>query len=368
MNVDLNKIQFSYFPHVLKFRFEAGTSRGTLTEKKTFFIKANREKVPELSGWGEAAPLPKLSLDDREDFELELSNVCEKLSLSDIPESESDILDWVNKHVPEGFPSIRFAFEMALLDLFHGGRKMIFNTGFYTSKMAIPINGLIWMGSKEAMLEQIDSKLDQGFDCIKMKIGAIDFDQECELLGYIRSKYSADQITLRVDANGAFQPKEALQKLKKLAEYDLHSIEQPIRQGQWKEMEKLCQESPLAIALDEELIGIDAESKKKELLETIRPPYIILKPTLLGGIKSSMEWINIAESMGIAWWMTSALESNIGLNAIAQFTSTFDISMPQGLGTGQLYHNNVPSPLKIKSGQLIYDENEEDWINPNVGI
>ncbi|WP_113922689.1 o-succinylbenzoate synthase [Cognataquiflexum aquatile] len=350
----LKDIHFSYRPHLLKFRFDAGTSRGVLKDKTTYLISAVSVQNIGIIGWGEAAPLPKLSIDDVPDFEEVLSEICGKLSGYNIIGSEQAILEWAKSHISEIYPSIRFAFETALLDLLHGGRKMIFDTPFYNAGQPLPINGLIWMGEKGFMLDQIDKKLAEGYSCIKMKIGAIDFGQECELLAYIRKQYSAQQVILRVDANGAFSPEEALDKLKVLNEFDLHSIEQPIRQSQVKEMQSLCSLTPLPIALDEELIGIHEYGDKRKLLETIQPQYIILKPTLVGGIESCREWIALASSMGIGWWMTSALESNVGLNAIAQFTSTFDIVLPQGLGTGQLYHNNFDSPLRIERGEIKY--------------
>jgi o-succinylbenzoate synthase len=357
----LKDIQFTYVPHLLHFRFEAGTSRGVLTEKMIFLVKAFRKGNPKTVGWGEAAPLVKLSIDDIPDFEVQLANLCKKLSGTSVPANEASILDWVENHIPSFLPSIRFAFEMSLFDLLHHGVKMVFDTPFSNQHQSIPINGLIWMGGREFMLEQIDKKLEEGYNCIKMKIGAIDFEQECELLGYIRQKFNASQVTLRVDANGAFTGQDAMRKLKKLAEFDLHSIEQPIRQGQIELMAELCSQTPLPIALDEELIGIVGYLDKKELLEKIKPQYIIIKPTLLGGIAASREWIALAEKTGIGWWVTSALESNIGLNAIAQFTSTFDTDMHQGLGTGQLYVNNFESPLTITKGHLKYDIGNSAW-------
>ncbi|MCL6261094.1 o-succinylbenzoate synthase [Aquiflexum sp. TKW24L] len=350
----LKDIQFSYRSHLLKFKFDAGTSRGVLKDKTTYLIKAVSSQEPHSVGWGEAAPLQKLSIDDIPEFEEVLSKICKQLSGSSILGSEQGILDWVQAQIPQHYPSIRFAFETALLDLLHGGNKMIFDTPFYNAGRPLPINGLIWMGEKGFMLDQIDKKLAEGYSCIKMKIGAIDFGQECELLAYIRKQYSAEQVILRVDANGAFSSDEALDKLKVLNEFELHSIEQPIRQCQIPEMANLCSLSPMPIALDEELIGIYDIDEKKKLLEQIQPQYIILKPTLVGGIASSREWIALAESLGIGWWMTSALESNVGLNSIAQFTSTYDVTLPQGLGTGQLYHNNFDSPLMIERGEIKY--------------
>ncbi len=357
----LKDLQFTYVSHLLQFRFEAGTSRGVLTEKKIFLVRAFQKKDPQTIGWGEAAPLVKLSVDDIPDFEIHLENLCRNLSGTSISPDENSILDWAGNHIPSFLPSIRFAFEIALLDLLHKGVKMIFDTSFFRKKQNIPINGLIWMGAKDFMLEQIDNKLAEGYSCIKMKIGAIDFDQECELLGYIRQKFNASQITLRVDANGAFTKEDAILKLDKLASFDLHSIEQPVRQGQVELMAELCRQSLLPIALDEELIGVDSYQEKKKLLDKVKPQYIIIKPTLLGGIGASREWIQLAEDMGIAWWVTSALESNIGLNAIAQFTSTYSITMPQGLGTGQLYKNNFDSPLTISNGYLEYRMEKTPW-------
>lgn len=356
----MNKKERLFFEskkHVLDFKFDAGTSRGVLKQKETYFVIARSSKNSNIFGIGEAGPLPKLSLDDLPDFEYQLTQICNNLSNTEIELEQSQIFDFVKKNIPESFPSIRFAFESALLDYLNGGKRLIFDSGFIYKREPISINGLIWMGEKDFMLEQIDKKLQEGFDCIKMKIGAIDFVQECDLLAYIRSKFDKNTITLRVDANGAFSPDKALEKLKRLAEFDLHSIEQPIRQGQISDMSQLCQASPVPIALDEELIGIYGSDNKKTLLQNIHPQFIILKPTLLGGFRETKEWIEVAESMGIDWWLTSALESNIGLNAISQFTATFDSSLPQGLGTGQLYNNNIESPLLIESGTLVYDQN-----------
>lgn len=346
---------------VLDFKFDAGTSRGVLKQKETFLITV-RSKInaKHIYGIGEAGPLPNLSLDDLPNFEDLLIKVCEDLSKSEIELSQNQIYHFVEKNISESLPSIRFAFESALLDYANGGKRLIFNSDFISKRAPILINGLIWMGEKEFMLAQIDKKLQDGYDCIKMKIGAIDFEQECDLLAYIRSNFDKNQITLRVDANGAFSPDEALEKLARLAQFDLHSIEQPIRQGHVSEMSKLCELTPVPIALDEELIGVFGQENKKMLLQKINPQYVILKPTLLGGFRETREWIEIAESLNIGWWITSALESNIGLNAISQFTATFDATLPQGLGTGQLYHNNIASPLLIEAGKLVYDQ-KNNW-------
>lgn len=343
--------------HTLQFRFEAGTSRGTLKEKDTWYLKLFSDN--HLIGIGEAGPLKGLSIEPLDQMEIELERVCEQLIGMQIPESMEIAFEIAQDVSPDGFPSIRFAVETALLDVMHGGKKLIFDTPFYRGKERIPINGLIWMGSEEFMQKQIHEKLNAGFDCIKMKIGAIDFETELKLLKSIRAQYSPNEITLRVDANGAFAPKEAISKLTQLAALDLHSIEQPIKAGQIKEMTKLCDATPLPIALDEELIGVNAYEDKLKLLKQIQPQYIILKPSLIGGIKSTLEWIKIAESMNTGWWMTSMLESNIGLNAICQLASYLKVKMPQGLGTGQLYYNNIASPIRIANGETYYDVTKE---------
>jgi len=235
------------------------------------------------------------------------------------------------------------------------GRRILFPSSFTLGKTAIDINGLVWMGEFDFMKRQIREKIEAGYTCIKLKIGAIEFDEELELVRNVRNEFSENDIEIRVDANGAFSPEDALGKLEQLSEYDLHSIEQPIKQGHWENMAELCEQTPLPIALDEELIGVNEFEQKKTLLRTISPHYIILKPSLVGGFQSSEEWIGIAEKNNIGWWVTSALESNIGLNAIAQWTYYLENKMPQGLGTGQLYTNNFESPLKITKGKLYFD-------------
>ncbi|MDI1323041.1 MAG: o-succinylbenzoate synthase [Algoriphagus sp.] len=354
-------IRFEYIKRTLRFRFDAGTSRGVLRSKDVFWIKAFRSESPEIYGWGEAAPLVKLSPDDRPDFEKVLAKVLKQMETISLDMEESSILEILREVIPFELPSIRFALETALLDLKNGGKKKILENPFFDRNEPIPINGLIWMGKWQFMLEQIDQKIEEGFDCIKLKIGAIDFDQELELLRYIRDRFSPDQMTLRVDANGAFSKEDALLKLSKLADIGVHSIEQPIPAGNAEVMRKLCEATPLPIALDEELIGVKA---KAELLDLIKPQYIILKPTLVGGIVETREWIQLAGERAIGWWMTSALESNIGLNAIAQLTSTYNPTIPQGLGTGKLYHNNLESPLEIKSGLIRYSA-EKTWEDPS---
>lgn len=358
---DSSKITFDYLKRTLVFKFDAGTSRGVLKTKEVFWVKAFHADHPEIVGWGEAAPLVKLSLDDREDFEEVLELTLSEMSQVSWEKEEMNVLRQLGSLIPFELPSIRFALETAILDLMNGGEKKILGYNFHTGKKSIPINGLIWMGSKEFMLEQIREKLAQGFGCLKMKIGAIDFQQELDLLDYIRSRFSKDQITLRVDANGAFSIEDALSKLQQLAKYDLHSIEQPIAAGNKEAMKKLCSATPLPIALDEELIGV---KNKAILLDEIQPQYIILKPTLLGGIVETKEWIGLAETRKIGWWMTSALESNIGLNAISQLADELDASIPQGLGTGKLYQNNLESPLEIERGMINYNP-RISWEDPS---
>lgn len=359
--VNTVQLQFSYIKRSLNFRFDAGTSRGVLKTRDVFWIKACDPKNYEIIGWGEAAPLVKLSLDYGEDFEEVLFKMLEKLTHETWEPNQDGVLMKLKDLIPFALPSIRFGLETAILDWMNGGKKRILATDFFDAKKPIPINGLIWMGDRDFMLEQIDQKLSGGFNCIKMKIGAIDFKQEIALLAYIRSRFSPEQITLRVDANGAFSTNEALEKLQKLSEFGIQSIEQPIPAGNWEEMKKLCKATPLAIALDEELIGV---KDKQQLLDQIQPQHIILKPTLVGGILETQEWIKLAETRNIGWWMTSALESNIGLNAISQLASIFESSIPQGLGTGKLYHNNLESPLEIKSGFIRYNP-EIAWENPS---
>lgn len=331
-------------PYTLHFKRPAGTSRGVYHDHKIWYVVAADTSRPERWGIGECAPLFDLSCDYDENYEDRLSYFCQKLE----QDGKLDI------EALRPYPSILFGLETAMRQLEQGCFRL-WDTPFARGEKGIPINGLIWMGDYDYMLEQIESKLEQGFHCVKLKIGAINFDQELDLLRYIRKHYDPDKITLRVDANGAFSPDDAPEKLKRLAELDLHSIEQPIRAGQWDDMSRLTEITPLPIALDEELIGVNQPEEKKRLLETIKPQYIILKPTLHGGIIGATEWIELARSMDIGWWITSALESNIGLNAIAQWCSTYNNPLPQGLGTGALYTNNIEMPLFIQGDCLWYE-------------
>lgn len=355
------RLEFSYLNRTLLFRFEAGTSRGVMRTRDVYWIKVHRKGDLDQVGWGEAAPLAGLSPEYGPDFEAQLAGVLQQANARDWDLEEESCLRQVSELVPFSFPAIRFGLETALLDLTNGGTKRILANAFFDQGTPIPINGLIWMGTKEFMLKQIHQKLEEGYSCLKMKIGAIDFDQELELLQFIRQQKNATELTLRVDANGAFSVQEALSKLKQLQAFDLHSIEQPIQVGQWETMRELVQQSPVPIALDEELIG---RSNKEEVLSFIKPQFIILKPSLVGGILETREWIRLAEDMGIGWWMTSALESSIGLNAISQLTSTYLPSLPQGLGTGKLYDNNLESPLLVQAGEIQYEQ-DGTWESPS---
>lgn len=340
----------SFFPYRLEFKQASGTSRGILKSKETWFIKIEDEHA---TGFGECGMFRGLSCDDRPDFESKLKWVCHHIDLG----LEQLLIELID------FPSIQFGLEMAFLDLLSDSSNVLFPSKFTSGKASIPINGLIWMGDEQFMKSQIRSKIDAGFDCLKIKIGAIDFDTELSLIKAIRKEYDVETIELRVDANGAFSPLEAMEKLKRLSDFNLHSIEQPIRQGQHDAMAKLCAHAPLPIALDEELIGIHDVTKRGLLLQTINPQYIILKPTLVGGFSGSQSWIDLAEKQSVDWWITSALESNIGLNAIAQWTYQLNVNRPQGLGTGALYTNNIEAPLKIYNGRLIYAPSVKWTIN-----
>ncbi|MEY2794089.1 MAG: o-succinylbenzoate synthase [Bacteroidota bacterium] len=332
----MNELNFEFFERDLQFLFEAGTSRGILTSKKSYFfaIKDNSKKYI-----GEAGPLKGLSPEFKVELFEDFQKVIHHQLSKGIPKNLEDLNNQLRKH-PISEASFQMAYEMAFRAYFNERELVYFDNDYTKGKKQLPINGLIWMGSPEFMRKQIDEKLAEGYTCLKLKIGAIDFKQELSILQSIRKRYSSNEITLRVDANGAFSLEEAPFKLEKLAKYEIHSIEQPIQTRQWEAMHHLCQTSPIPIALDEELIGIRDRKEKINLLESIRPPFIILKPSLLGGFFETEEWIQLAEERGIQWWNTSALESNYGLKAIAQFTANYPVIIPQGLGTGKLYANN----------------------------
>ena len=335
---------------VLHFKQPAGTSRGVYTTRKIWLVHLSEG---DKTGVGECAPLPDLSCDALPDetYEAKLHQFCQ--ALCETGEMDDDAL--------RPYPSMRFGLETALLSLqssLHSplSTHLLFDTPFSRGEEGIPINGLVWMGRYDEMLQRMEEKLEKGFRCVKLKIGAIDFEQELDLVKRIRDRFSFHEVELRLDANGAFKYEEALYKLELLSQYAIHSIEQPIRQGQWAYMAELCRESPLPIALDEELIGVNDPEMKSHMLNIIKPRYIILKPSLHGGMMGCREWIEIAKQQGIGSWITSALESNIGLNAIAQFASDVygpHIRLPQGLGTGQLFTDNIPMPLEIVKDKLM---------------
>ncbi len=335
-------MRFEIEEKTLHFKQPAGTSRGVYTTRKVWLVRLSDG---EREGVGECAPLPDLSCDamDDEEYRSILNRVCEEFC----QRQELDNDSW------RQYPSMLFGLETAWLNMTNG--DMLFDTAFSRGEVGIPINGLVWMGSYEEMLKRMEEKLEKGFRCVKLKIGAIDFDQELDLVKRIRERFSHHEVELRLDANGAFKYEEALYKLELLSQYAIHSIEQPIRQGQWAYMAELCRESPLPIALDEELIGVNDPEMKRHMLNIIKPRYIILKPSLHGGMQGCREWIETAKDMGIGSWITSALESNIGLNAIAQFASDVygdHIMMPQGLGTGQLFTDNIDMGLEIRGDRL----------------
>jgi o-succinylbenzoate synthase len=346
----MNGIKISIEKRMLHFKQPAGTSRGVYTERCIWLVTmSDGEKV----GYGECAPLPQLSCDDLPPhiYNNVLRRFCDEVEQT----------GQIPYEALRPYPSMLFGLETAMLAI-ENGRWKIFPTAFTRGEVGIPINGLVWMGSHDEMLARMEEKLEQGFRCIKLKIGAIDFEQELDLIRKIRQRFSRREVELRVDANGAFSYEggNALYKLELLSQYALHSIEQPIRQGQWANMAELCRDAPLPIALDEELIGVNDSEQKRQLLRIIKPAYIVLKPSLHGGMMGCREWIDIANEEGIGSWITSALESNIGLNAIAQFCSSVygdSISFPQGLGTGQLYTDNIPMPLEIRGNKL--------WISKN---
>ena len=341
----------TYHKYILNFKRPSGTSRGVLTQKETWFIVLEENgKI----GIGECGILRGLSIDDRADYEDKLKWTCQNINLGSEKLWEKLI----------EFPSIQFGMETAFYSLKAKNNPFeIFESDFTKGKKNIPINGLVWMGKKEFMKEQIEEKIAQGFSCIKLKIGAIDFDKELDLLRFIRANFDENQIEIRVDANGAFDKSEALCRLNQLSGFKIHSIEQPIRKNQTDSMSELCKTTPFSIALDEELIGVFLYEEKETLLQKIRPQYIILKPSLVGGFRGSKQWIELAEKYNIGWWITSALESNIGLNAIAQFTFLQNNPMPQGLGTGGLYNNNFFCPLVVKTGKLCYDTSQKWNLN-----
>lgn len=343
------EFELSWRKRSLIFKNPATTSRGVLFEKPSWYLFAKRPGG-RLVAAGECGPIPGLSIDDLDLFESRLEKICSK----PLPPLQQALKE------NEAFPAIQFGLESLHHDLLQKGDGILFPSAFTRDEASIPINGLVWMGDAEFMAKQIKTKLDAGYRCLKLKIGSLDFATECDLLKKLRQRFLPADLEIRVDANGAFTPGEALQKLERLASFTLHSIEQPIMPGQPHEMADLCQQSPLPIALDEELIFAD-KSEKASLIDRIRPQYLILKPSLLGGFTEAGQWIKEAEKRGIGWWATSALESNLGLSAIAQWIAVFATTMPQGLGTGQLYTNNIPAPLHLEAEMLSFKKRGWDY-------
>lgn len=329
----------AFAKYTLDFINPAGTSRGVLLQKDTYFLKIWDEQCPEHFGLGECALFKGLSAEDNDRYEPKLRELCRNIALG----VETDLAE---------FSSIQFGLETAILDFANGCRRVCFDNDFARGTCHIPINGLVWMGTKDEMIARINEKVAAGFHVIKLKIGAIDFNQELEMISHIRRRYSERDLTIRVDANGAFSPDTVMERLGRLSEYSIHSIEQPIKAGQWEEMARVCEKSPIPVALDEELIGITNPMMMMTILRSIRPHYIILKPSLMGGFAGSTEWLKMAAQFGTGGWITSALESNVGLNAIAQWVATLQVRIPQGLGTGALYHNNIASPLEQHADYL----------------
>lgn len=329
----------TYAPYRLIFKSPSGTSRGILTVKDTYFLKIWYAENPDIFGIGECALFKGLSKEDNDTYEEKLKELCRNIGIG----AETDLA---------GYSSIMFGLECAINDLANGGKRIYFPSDFADGNADIVINGLVWMGTHDEMLKRIDEKVALGFNTIKLKVGAIDLESELSLLKHIRNRYSSLDLTVRIDANGGFKPENALETIDKFAKYDVHSLEQPIKQGNWNEMARICRNSSIPIALDEELIGITDIDERIKLVETIKPKYLIIKPSLLGGLASSEMWLRIAASHDIGAWITSALESNIGLNAIAEWTYTLQPRIAQGLGTGGLFTNNIESPLYLESEHL----------------
>ncbi|MDE6258693.1 MAG: o-succinylbenzoate synthase [Muribaculaceae bacterium] len=339
------KLQFA--PYVLKFKAPAGTSRGVMNEKLTAFLRIFDENDPEHYGIGEAAIFPGLSPEADERYFYKMVELVTNVKLG-MPTDLSH------------FPSIQAGFEQALMDFSSGCKGIYFDSPFVKGEEAIDINGLVWMGNYDEMLERLENKIREGFRCIKIKIGAIEWDKEKDLISRVRSQFSRDVVEIRVDANGGFNAENVMPVLTQLAELDVHSIEQPVKAGNTELLAQLCKTSPIPIALDEELIGKFSPEEKQKLLLEVKPQFIVLKPSLVGGFSGSSEWISLANENGVGWWVTSALESNIGLNAISQWVATLGSKLTQGLGTGGLFTNNFTSPIELKGDRLIY--------NPSVSL
>jgi o-succinylbenzoate synthase len=352
-------LQASYTKRTFHFSFNARTSRGAMKQRDSWFLKLWDSASPECFGIGEAAPVSGLSLEKAAEVHQQLDELIGRInsgaampSSGDLEQMHSEFASWRLS------PSVYLALETAWLDLQNGGRRIIFDNDFHKGK-PLDINGLVWMGGLDFMLQQVSIKIEEGFTCIKLKIGGLNFEKEMDILNFIRRKYFRDQITIRLDANGAFKSDQAMYKLVDLSRFDIHSIEQPIKPGS-PFLAELCQKSPIPIALDEELIGVNTAEAKAELLDRVKPQYLVLKPTLHGGFYGCAEWIRLADERKVGWWLTSAMESSVGLNALAQFAAQYPLVLPQGLGTGMIFRDNIPSPLEVKKGQLLWNS-QENW-------
>ena len=346
-------LRLRFSQRALRFNFPARTSRGALAEHVAWYLHLSSTAAPAIVGLGEAAPLAGLSPDYGPDFPGQVAALCARFNASNY--THLTLAD-VPALIGPQWPALRFALETALLDWAAGGRRQLYSNAFSRGEAPLPINGLVWMGEADFMREQIRQKLAAGYTCLKLKIGGLDFAAELALLAEIRAVAGPERLVLRVDANGAFAAAEAPRQLAQLAQFGLHSIEQPIAAGQPAALAELCRTSPVPIGLDEELIGVTDPVGQAALLDAVAPAYLVLKPTLLGGHAATRRWIALAEARGIGWWMTSALESNVGLNAVAQLTGEYEVrGFAQGLGTGQLYHNNVAAPLHVAGGELRYE-------------
>ncbi|MEM6734596.1 MAG: o-succinylbenzoate synthase [Bacteroidota bacterium] len=345
-------LKLEFKPYILEFKFSAQTSRGSMKKRKIWFIRISNDLGE--SGIGEVAPIDRLSPEDPEEIPGKLEVLSKELMKLEQPKSETEAFELVSRIIPKEFPSIRFGLEVGLLDLINGGRKNIFVKDL--NSISIPINGLVWMGKVDFMKKQIKEKLSEGFKCIKLKVGALDFETELEIIRDLRNV--SDELIIRLDANGAFQTSKVLEQLKALSKYNIHSIEQPILPMQPEAMELICKKSEIPIALDEELIHVFNLENRLSLLQELKPQFVVLKPSLHGGFNAIREWIDLAEMHGIGWWITSYLESNIGLNAIAQFTGRFTSETFHGLGTGHLYYNNIQSPVIVRKGNLGYADSK----------
>ena len=343
-------IKASYLKKILSFIRPAETSRGILTRKPSWYITLSDDEVPEIHGIGECSIIPGLSRETEEMVDRKIHEVCSDINHKGIADT-TDL---------EGYPSIVFGIETAMTDFKTGGRKILFPSSFTEGRSAVRINGLIWMGSIDYLLKQVEEKLDQGYACLKFKIGSLRSEEELGLLKSIRDRFSARDLELRVDANGAYAYDAALEIMKQLADLEVHSIEQPIKPGRWEEMAQLCMHAPVPVALDEELLGKHDPEEKRLLVKRVHPQFLVLKPGLLGGFRQAMEYIALAKKEKIGWWITSALESNIGLNAIAQWAFVHGGALAQGLGTGKLYRQNVSCPLSLEGDRLFFRP-EKDW-------